>query len=58
MEQCEDRAHRIGLEHNVLIQFLVVDGTMDALTIQTLIERIAMIQEGVDGIEPQLKMGR
>ena len=52
MEQCEDRAHRIGLEHNVLIQFLVVDGTMDALTIQTLIDRIAMIQEGVDGQEP------
>ena len=58
MEQCEDRAHRIGLLHNVLIQFLVVDGTIDALTIQTLIERIAMIQEGVDGIEPTMKMGR
>lgn len=58
MEQCEDRAHRIGLEHNVLIQFLVVDGTMDAMTIQTLIERIAMIQEGVDGIEPEMKMGK
>lgn len=58
MEQCEDRAHRIGLLHNVLIQFLVVDGTIDALTIQTLIERIAMIQEGVDGIEPELKMGK
>lgn len=57
MEQCEDRAHRIGLEHNVLIQFLVVDGTIDALTIQTLIDRIAMIQEGVDGIEPEMKMG-
>lgn len=58
MEQCEDRAHRIGLEHNVLIQFLVVDGTIDALTIQTLIDRIAMIQEGVDGIQPEMKMGR
>lgn len=57
MEQCEDRAHRIGLEHNVLIQFLVVDGTIDALTIQTLIERIAMIQEGVDGITSDMKMG-
>lgn len=58
MEQCEDRAHRIGLEHNVLIHFLVVDGTIDALTIQTLVDRISMIQEGVDGIEPTMKMGR
>lgn len=58
MEQCEDRGHRIGLEHNLLIQFLVVDGTMDAVTIQTLVDRIAMIEEGVDGIEPELKMGK
>ncbi|UIS25248.1 RNA polymerase-associated protein [Erythrobacter phage vB_EliS-L02] len=49
MEQCEDRAHRIGLEHNVLVQYLVVDGTIDALTIQDLVTRIAMVQEGVDG---------
>lgn len=49
MEQCEDRAHRIGLEHNVLVQYLVVDGTIDALTIQALVERIAMVEEGVDG---------
>lgn len=52
MEQCEDRAHRIGLEHNVLVQYLVVAGTMDAMTIGVLIERIDMIQQGVDGIEP------
>jgi SWI/SNF-related matrix-associated actin-dependent regulator 1 of chromatin subfamily A len=52
MEQCEDRAHRIGLEHNVLVQFLVVDGTMDAMTIQTLIQRIELIQKAVDGVEP------
>lgn len=51
MEQCEDRAHRIGLEHNILVQYLVVDGTIDAATIQTLIERIEMIEEGVDGKE-------
>jgi SWI/SNF-related matrix-associated actin-dependent regulator 1 of chromatin subfamily A len=57
MEQCEDRAHRIGLEHNVLIQYLVVDGTMDAMTIQTLIIRIEMIQQAVDGTEPELRMG-
>ena len=52
MEQCEDRAHRIGLEHNVLVQYLVVDGTMDALTIQTLIARIEMIGKAVDGVDP------
>lgn len=52
MEQCEDRAHRYGLEHNVLVQYLVVDGTIDAITIQGLIDRIAMVQEGVDGADP------
>lgn len=52
MEQCEDRAHRYGLEHNVLVQYLVVDGTIDAITIQGLIDRIAMVQEGVDGGNP------
>lgn len=52
MEQCEDRAHRIGLEHNVLIQYLVVQGTMDARTIDTLIKRIEIIEKGVDGTDP------
>lgn len=49
MEQAEDRGHRIGLLHNLLVQYLVVDGTIDAFTIQDLIERIAMIEEAVDG---------
>lgn len=48
MEQCEDRAHRYGQLKNVLVQFLVVDGTMDANTIQTLITRIEMIEKAVD----------
>jgi SWI/SNF-related matrix-associated actin-dependent regulator 1 of chromatin subfamily A len=52
MEQCEDRAHRYGLEHNVLIQYLVVDGTMDANTVQTLITRIEIIERAVDGTDP------
>jgi SNF2 family DNA or RNA helicase len=52
MEQCEDRAHRFGLKHNVLIQYTVVDGTMDAHTIQTLVDRIEIIEQAVDGIDP------
>lgn len=48
MEQCEDRAHRYGQDKNVLVQFLVVDGTMDANTIQTLIHRIEIIEKAVD----------
>lgn len=52
MEQCEDRAHRYGLEHNVLIQYLVVDGSMDAATIYTLITRIEIIERAVDGTDP------
>lgn len=57
MEQCEDRAHRYGLEHNVLVQYLVVDGTMDAMTIQTLIVRIEIIEAAVDGTAPNMRMG-
>jgi SWI/SNF-related matrix-associated actin-dependent regulator 1 of chromatin subfamily A len=48
MEQCEDRAHRYGQLKNVLVQYLVVDGTMDAATIQTLINRIEIIEKAVD----------
>jgi SWI/SNF-related matrix-associated actin-dependent regulator 1 of chromatin subfamily A len=48
MEQCEDRAHRYGQDKNVLVQYLVVDGTMDAHTIQTLIHRIEIIEKAVD----------
>lgn len=48
MEQCEDRAHRFGQFKNVLVQFLVVDGTMDANTIQTLITRIEMLEMALD----------
>jgi SWI/SNF-related matrix-associated actin-dependent regulator 1 of chromatin subfamily A len=48
MEQCEDRAHRFGQDKNVLVQYLVVDGTMDAHTIQTLIQRIEIIEKAVD----------
>jgi SWI/SNF-related matrix-associated actin-dependent regulator 1 of chromatin subfamily A len=48
MEQCEDRAHRYGQDKNVLVQYLVVDGTMDAHTIQTLINRIEIIEKAVD----------
>lgn len=48
MEQCEDRAHRYGQLKNVLVQYLCVDGTMDAHTIQTLINRIEIIERAVD----------
>ena len=57
MEQAEDRGHRIGLEHNLLVQYLVVDGTMDALTIQTLINRMETVAAAVDGTRSSLKMG-
>lgn len=48
-EQCEDRAHRIGQEFDVDVYYMVVNGTMDAMAIQSLIHRIEMIENAIDG---------
>jgi SWI/SNF-related matrix-associated actin-dependent regulator 1 of chromatin subfamily A len=49
VEQCEDRAHRIGQDEVVDIHFPVVNGTMDAMTIESLIRRVEMIENAIDG---------
>lgn len=49
VEQAEDRFHRITLDHEVTVYYPVVQGTMDAMTIQSLIHRIEMIENAVDG---------
>lgn len=52
MRQAEDRCHRIGQRDSVLVQYLVVDGSLDARMAQTLVkkERIAdrALDSGVD----------
>lgn len=46
MTQCEDRAHRIGQTDSILVQHLVLEGSMDARMAVTLIEK----QEVIDAV--------
>ena len=39
MTQCEDRLHRIGTRNNVLVQHLVLEGSLDAIMIRRLIAK-------------------
>lgn len=49
MEQAEDRAWRIGQKNAVFIHYLVVDGSLDARTIEILIEKQEIISAALDG---------
>jgi SWI/SNF-related matrix-associated actin-dependent regulator 1 of chromatin subfamily A len=46
--QAEDRAHRIGQTDTVLVQHLVLDGSLDARMAQILIEKQEMIDQALD----------
>ena len=48
LEQAEDRAWRIGQRCNVLVQHLVVDGSLDARMIEIILERIEEIERALD----------
>lgn len=48
LEQAEDRAWRIGQLCNVLVQHLVIDGSIDARMIEVILERIAEIERALD----------
>lgn len=48
MSQCEDRCHRIGQTESVLIQHLVLDGSLDAQMAQTLVEKQDIADRGLD----------
>lgn len=47
--QTEDRIHRLGQKNSVLIQHLVVDGTLDATFVRKLVEKQEVITAAVDG---------
>ena len=53
MTQAEDRCHRIGQANSVLIQHLVLDGSIDAGMAQTLIEKQAVIDKALDDEIPE-----
>lgn len=46
--QAEDRAHRIGQRESVLIQHLVVDGSLDSLLAKTIVAKQTVIEKALD----------
>jgi len=48
MEQAADRLHRIGQKNNVLCQYLVVDGSLDAKLAQTVLSKEHVIYATLD----------
>lgn len=48
MDQAADRLHRIGQTNNVLCQYLVVDGSMDAKLAQTVLAKEQVIYQALD----------
>jgi SWI/SNF-related matrix-associated actin-dependent regulator 1 of chromatin subfamily A len=51
ISQAEDRTHRIGQTRSVLIQHLVLDGSIDAKMAKTLVEKQAVIDAALDDRE-------
>ncbi len=47
MQQAEDRCHRIGQQSAVLVQVLVVDGSLDAKFARTLVKKGAVIESAL-----------
>lgn len=48
VSQAEDRCHRLGQRNSVLIQHLVVDGSLDARMASVLVEKQAVIDAAMD----------
>lgn len=48
MLQAEDRAHRIGQHNNVLVQMLVLEGSIDARIAAALVAKMEIIERALD----------
>jgi SWI/SNF-related matrix-associated actin-dependent regulator of chromatin subfamily A-like protein 1 len=48
VRQCEDRAHRIGREGEVLVHHLVLDGSIDCRVAQTLVSKESVARDALD----------
>jgi hypothetical protein len=48
LNQAEDRAHRIGQKNNVLVQHLVVDGSLDAYLIKMVVNKQNVADSALD----------
>jgi SWI/SNF-related matrix-associated actin-dependent regulator 1 of chromatin subfamily A len=53
MSQAEDRCHRIGQKDAVLIQHIVLDGSIDAKMAQTLLQKQAVADQALDAAPTQ-----
>ena len=51
--QAEDRCHRIGQRDSVLVQHLVIDGSIDSKMAKTLIEKQAIIDAALDDVRAE-----
>jgi SWI/SNF-related matrix-associated actin-dependent regulator 1 of chromatin subfamily A len=51
--QAEDRCHRIGQRNSVLVQHIVLDGSIDARMAKTLIEKQAVLDAALDRETPE-----
>lgn len=51
--QAEDRCHRIGQEENLLIQYLVIDGSIDAAIAKTFVKKQEVIERATNKTEEQ-----
>lgn len=49
MSQAEDRCHRIGQENSVLIQHLVINGSIDAMIAKALVRKQEIVDKALDG---------
>ena len=54
--QAEDRCHRIGQRDSVLVEHLVLDGSLDARMARTLIDKQAVIDQALDAERPALAL--
>ncbi len=48
LQQCADRAHRIGQRHNVTIQYLVVEDSIEAQMVHHLIRKQEIVRKALD----------
>lgn len=48
MTQCEDRTHRIGQKDSVLVQYLVMKGSLDATMVRTMVRKQEVIAQVVN----------
>ena len=48
VQQAEDRCHRIGQRDNVLVQHIVLDGSLDAWMVQMLVDKQAIADAALD----------